>query len=202
MNLPRLYALLALWTVLLLTPAILMLAGLFGPIQSKIPITSTIILLWIGCYLAQFFLFLWIMANVGEQNILWKMATSLIPWAIDWTLPLSWNYALLWGPLLALIIAWVVAVAHRKESLLKHGIRAVGTVIEVMKPWTNVIINKVYIRRNLRLCIEREDGELPYEGVFKGLFLLGEIPSPGDKIRLLVDFKNPLRFVEERKTQL
>ena len=201
MNLPRIYALLALWTVLLLTPALLMLAGLFGPIQSEIPISSTIILLWVGCYLAQFFLFLGIMAKVGEQRLLWKMAASLLPWAIDWTLPLSWKYALLWVPLLALINAWVVAVTQRKESLFKNGIRAVGTVLEVMKPWMNVIVNKVYIRRNLRLRIERENGGLPYEGIFKGLFMLGEIPSPGDKIRLRVDPNNPLRFEEERKSR-
>jgi putative oligomerization/nucleic acid binding protein len=58
----------------------------------------------------------------------------------------------------------------------------------------NVVINNVYIRRRLRLRIQRQDGSPAYEGIFKGLFMLGEIPSVGDRLSLRVDPANPQHF--------
>jgi hypothetical protein len=69
-----------------------------------------------------------------------------------------------------------------------------GVVLEVFKPWMNVVINNVYIRRRLRLRIQREDGSPAYEGILKGLFMLGEIPSVGDRLALRVDPVNPQHF--------
>jgi Short C-terminal domain len=82
----------------------------------------------------------------------------------------------------------------RAQSLQERGIRATGTVLEVLKPWMNVVINNVYIRRRLRLRIQRQDGSPAYEGIFKGLFMLGEIPSVGDRLALRVDPANPQHF--------
>jgi hypothetical protein len=67
-------------------------------------------------------------------------------------------------------------------------------VLEVLKPWMNVVINNVYIRRRLRLRIQRQDGSPAYEGILKGLFMLGEIPSVGDRLTLRVDPANPQHF--------
>ena len=67
-------------------------------------------------------------------------------------------------------------------------------MLEVLKPWMNVVINNVYIRRRLRLRIQRQDGSPAYEGILKGLFMLGEIPSVGDRLALRVDPANPQHF--------
>jgi hypothetical protein len=69
-----------------------------------------------------------------------------------------------------------------------------GTVLEVLKPWMNVVVNNVYIQRRLRLRIQRQDGVPAYEGILKGLFMLGEIPSVGDRLALRVDPANPQHF--------
>ncbi|MBZ5491213.1 MAG: SHOCT domain-containing protein [Acidobacteriia bacterium] len=58
----------------------------------------------------------------------------------------------------------------------------------------NVVVNNVYIRRRLRLRIQPEDGTAAYEAIFKGLFMLGEIPSVGDRLTLRVDPANPQHF--------
>jgi hypothetical protein len=58
----------------------------------------------------------------------------------------------------------------------------------------NVVINNVYIRRRLRLRIQRQDGSPAYEGILKGLFMLGEIPSVGDRLALRIDPANPQHF--------
>jgi len=67
-------------------------------------------------------------------------------------------------------------------------------VLEVEKPLMNVVINNVYIRRTLRLRIERADGVAPYEAKFKGTFMLGEIPGVGSAVPLRVDPNNPRHF--------
>src|SRR5579864_5269957 len=91
--------------------------------------------------------------------------------------------------------------ARQDESLLQQGIRATGVVLAVLQPRMNVVINNVYIRRQVRLRIEREDGAPAYEGMLKGLFMLGEIPSVGDKIPLLVDRTKPQRFEYAKKEE-
>jgi hypothetical protein len=58
----------------------------------------------------------------------------------------------------------------------------------------NVVMNNVYIRRRLRLRIQRQDGTPAYEGILKGFFMLGEIPSVGDRLALRVDPANPQHF--------
>jgi hypothetical protein len=194
MNLRRLYILLAVWCVLVIAPGALMEAGVFGRIDMNSDIPGMMIVPWLVGYLAQFAIFMWMMNMVGEQKILWWFAASLLPWAADWTIPVSPFYILLWVPTLIAIAYWIGAAAQRAESLQRQGIRATGVVLEVLKPWMNVVINNVYIRRKVRLRIEREDGVPAYEGMLKGLFMLGEIPSPGDRLALLVDPAKPQRF--------
>ncbi len=171
-----------------------MAMGGFGRIDTSSTVSGSVIFLWIGGYLAQFAVFLWTMNIAGEQRVLWWFVASLVPWAVDWTLPVSPLFFLLWFPVLFAVAGWIAIVARRAESLRKRGIRATGVVLEVLKPWMNVVINKVYIKRTLRLRIEREDGVPAYEGMLKGLFMLGEIPSAGDRIPLRVDPEMPQRF--------
>jgi hypothetical protein len=92
------------------------------------------------------------------------------------------------------VAVWIGRFSSRARALQQRGIRATGVVLEVFKPWMNVVINNVYIRRRLRLRIQRQDGTPAYEGILKGLFMLGEIPSVGDRLSLRVDPANPQHF--------
>ncbi|HEY6251879.1 MAG TPA: SHOCT domain-containing protein [Candidatus Angelobacter sp.] len=183
-----------------MAPGLLVELGAFGRIDMNSAIPGTLALLWVVGYLLQFAVFMWIMNIVAEQKVLWWFVASLLPWAVDWTLPVSPLFFLLWFPITLAVAGWIVLVARRAESFQEHGIRATGVVLEVLKPWMNVVINNVYIKRKVRLRIEREDRTPAYEGVLNGLFMLGEIPSAGDRLPLLVDPTNPQRFEYDKGT--
>ena len=194
MNMRRLYVLLVLWFCFLIAPAALMELGLFGRVDMNTNLPGMLALSWVLGYLAQFGIFLWIMNIVSKQRMLWWFIASLLPFAIDWASPVS-PLLFVAGLFLGVGTAWWIVWAQRREnSLQEHGIRATGTVLEVLKPRMNVVVNNVYIKRKVRLRIERQDGAPAYEGVLNGLFMLGEIPSPGARIPLLVDPANPQRF--------
>jgi len=197
MKLGRLYTLLIFWCLFLIAPGTLIRLGLFGTVGMNTQIPGGVALLWVLGYLVQFAIFLWIMNLVGGQRVLWWFVASLLPWIADWTMPLSWWYGLLCLSVAIGVSAWIAGSVQRRESLRQHGVRAVGVVLEVLKPWMNVVINNVYIKRKLRIRIEREDGVPPYEGILKGLFMIGNIPSPGDKFNLRVDPAKPQRFENE-----
>lgn len=199
MKLGALYNLLVAWCLLVLAPGLVAL-GLPATITRNSSVPGSLIILWLVGYLGQFGIFMWIMNIVGKQKIVWWFVASLLPWIVDWTTPVSPWFALLWLPVTIATAIWIAAVARRAESLQQHGIRATGVVLEVFKPWMNVVVNNIYIRRRVRLRIEREDGMPAYEAILKGLFMLGEVPSPGDRIRLLVDPANPQRFEYENET--
>ena len=194
MKLRRLYTLLIVWGIFLMLPGVLMELGVFGRIDMNTSIPGGLILLWVVGYLAQFAVFMWAMNIVGEQKVLWWFVSSLLPWAIDWTLPVSPWFIVLWLPVTIGTASWIALVARRAESLQQNGIHATGVVLEIFKPRMNVVINNVYIKRKVRLRVERKDGTPAYEGILKGLFMLGEIPSPGDRIPLIIDPANPQRF--------
>ena len=200
MKMRHLYTLLVVWCALLIAPAMLVELAVFGRIDMNSSIPGIVVLPWIVGYLAQLAVFIWIMNIVGKQKVLWWLLASLLPWAIDWTLPVSPLFALLWVPITIALAAWIALVAQRDESLQEQGIRATGVVLEVLKPLMNVVINNVYIKRKVRLRIEREDGVPAYEGILNGLFMLGEIPSVGDRIPLVVDPARPQRFEYDKET--
>jgi hypothetical protein len=183
----KLYTLLAVWCVLLLAPGVYEAFG-------NVTLNGTLASVWIVGYLAQFGFFLWIMNLVGEQKVLWWFIASLVPWGVDWTVPSSTWFLLLWAAVAIAVAVWIGRVSSRARALQQRGIRATGFVLEVFKPWMNVVINNVYIRRRLRLRIQRQDGSPAYEGILKGLFMLGEIPSVGDRLALRVDPANPQHF--------
>lgn len=199
MKMRKIYILVILWWVLLIAPALLLEAGLFGAFDMNKNISGTVALLWIVGYLVQFGMFMWLMSVAGEQRVLWWFGASLLPWAIDWTVPVSPLYFLAWIPVTIGQAYWIVRVAQQAESFLERGIRATGVVLEVLRPLMNVVINNVYIKRKVRLRIEREDGVPAYEGILNGTFMLGEIPSVGDRIPLLVDPAKPQRFEADER---
>jgi hypothetical protein len=183
----KIYSLLTVWCVLLLAPGVYEAFG-------NVTLNGTLAAVWIVGYLVQFGVFLWIMNLVGDQKVLWWFAASLLPWAVDWTVPTSTWFLLPCAAVAIAVAVWVGQSTSRARSLQQQGIRATGVVLEVFKPWMNVVINNVYIRRRLRLRIQRHDGSPAYEGIMKGLFMLGEIPSVGDRLSLRVDPANPQHF--------
>jgi hypothetical protein len=183
----RLYSLLIGWCVLVLAPGAFELSG-------NVTLNGSLALVWIIGYLAQFGIFLWIMNLVPEQKILWWFIASLLPWAVDWSVPSSPWFLLLGAVVAGTVAVWIGRFTRQVKSLQEQGIRATGVVLEVFKPWINVVINNVYIQRHLRLRVQREDGMPAYEGILKGLFMLGEIPSVGEHIALRVDPANPQHF--------
>ena len=171
----RLSLLLFLWCLLVVAPGVLTLVGVFGPFETPRQSSQALAALWVGGYLSQFAVFLWISKVTKNQNFFTWFAASLLPWGFDWILPVHPLYGI---PLFAILIGtayWIAAKAARKAALVENGVRATGVVLEVFKPWMNVIVNKVYIRRKMRLRIERRDGATPYEALFRGLFMLGWI---------------------------
>jgi hypothetical protein len=192
-NLRTVAGLLAAWCVLVVGPAFLVLA-LFTNADPDEPITGWILLIWIVGYLAQLGVFMAVSRKSTGNAVLGWLIASLGPWAADWSAPVAW-----WGPVIVLVIAvaysaWFYSTLARSADLQMHGIPATGTVLEVKKPIMNMIINSVYIRRAMRLRIERSDGAPPYEAKYSGTFMLGEIPSQGDVFNLRVDPKNPNHF--------
>jgi len=183
----RLHLVLIAWCVLVLAPGIYEAFG-------NATLNGTLATVWVVGYLVQFGVFMWIMNLVPEQKVLWWFITSMLPWIVDWTVPSSTWFLLLWAAVAVASAVWIGRFAQSTKSLQEQGIRATGVVLEVLKPWMNVVINNVYIRRRLRLRIQRQDGSPAYEGILKGLFMLGEIPSVGDRLTLLVDPANPQHF--------
>lgn len=183
----KLYSVLTLWCALLLAPGVYEAFG-------NVTLNGTLAAVWIVGYLVQFGVFMWIMNLVGDQKILWWFVASMLPWAVDWSVPTSPWFLLLCAAVAIATAFWMGQSTARAQSLQQRGIHATGTVLELFKPWMNVVINNVYIRRRLRLRIQRQDGSPPYEGILKGLFMLGEIPSVGDSLSLRVDPTNPQHF--------
>lgn len=137
--------------------------------------------------------FLWISRIVDPGFLAW-FAASLLPWAIDWTTPVSPLLATAWVAIAIAIALWIAAHARRDESLREHGIRATGIVLQVYQPFMNVIVNGAYIKRKARLRVEGVTNVPAYEATLNGLFMFGDVPSVGDRMPLLVDPQNPRRF--------
>ena len=194
----RLQLLLVAWCVVTVLPGVLLAVGVFGDVHDHTP--GGMIPTWFGAYLVQLGIFI-VISKMTESTTRasWWLIVSLLPWVIDWV-PVGSPWLALTGVAAAVGFAyWVWADATRADDLQRLGVRATGTVLEVIKPkFFNVIVNSAYIRRTLRLRIAREDGVAPYEATFKSLFMFGEIPDPGDHLRLRVDPKRPKHFAPDK----
>jgi len=192
-DLARLYALLVVWLALLIAPCALELLGTFGHFDMNSAMVGPIIGVWVVGYLAQFGVFLWISRIVDVGLLAW-FAASLLPWAFDWTTPVSPLFAILWGAVAISLALWIAAHARRDESLREHGVHATGIVLQVYQPFMNVIVNGAYIKRKVRMRVEGVTNVPAYEATLDGLFMFGDVPSVGDRMPLLVDPQDPQRF--------
>ena len=74
------------------------------------------------------------------------------------------------------------------DRLLHEGLEGTGTVIEVVEPKAiNAVVNNGYVRRSVRLTVERPDKTKTYEAVLRDLFKVGDLPLPGHRIPLRID---------------
>src|SRR6478672_13863650 len=115
----KIYSLLIAWCVLLLAPGVYEAFG-------NVTLNGTLASVWIVGYLAQFGVFLWIMNLVGEQKVIWWFIASLLPWAVDWTVPSSTWLLLLWAAVAIAAAMWIGRFVHSAKSLQEKGIRASG----------------------------------------------------------------------------
>ena len=59
----------------------------------------------------------------------------------------------------------------------------------------NTVVNNGYLRRSVRVTVERADKKKTYEAVVRDLFKVDELPSPGDRIPLRIDPEDAKRVV-------
>lgn len=192
MNLTRIRLLLVGWWCATVLPG-LAVAAFFWDEAADGAGATVAVLIWIAGYVAQLFLFMAVgrhVRGVESSALLW-FPVSLLPWAIDWGPGLGWAAETAFV-LLALVIAlYVLYLASGSSVLQASGARATAVVLEVKKPLMNVVVNNIYIRRKLRVRVERDDGVAPYETTYSDLWEIGDVPDPGDTFRVVLDPKRP-----------
>jgi hypothetical protein len=190
-------ALSALWCVLVIAPAAIA-TSLFS-ISTDTSIGGAVVGVWIVGFLLQFAVFMVIDRKSPRDTTRGWFLAGIMPFAADWSAPASWWALVVCAAIVigyAVLLSWQV---YRLDWLRSNGVHARGVVVDVNRPWFNSVINNVYIRRTLRLRIERPDGVRPYEVRFRGTFMIGDIPSPGATLRVLIDPAHPKHVVVDSK---
>lgn len=157
-------------------------------------------LVWVGGYLVAFAIYMvWARKTGNTGKFIWGVLASLLPWAVAFTFALSPIAAAVDVVVVVAVGFWMWDSVQRATRLAEEGIRAVGTVLEVVRPrMFNVVVNNVYLKRTLRLEIRREDNVAPYEARFKGLYMVGNVPRVGERLTLRVDHDDPRRIALDR----
>jgi len=186
-------ALAALWLMLIIVPALV--AARLLPVAGDTAHKGWAVGIWLAGYVAQFLVFRAISRRSPRPVGLGWLVASTVPWAADWTAPLSW-----WGVAVcaAIVIGyavWLVVAVYRVDRLRGAGLRGSAVVLEVIRPTLNGVVTKDSARRALRVSIERDDSTTPYETRLTATFVFGEIPETGDRLAVLIDPADP-RHVE------
>ena len=186
-------ALAALWLALIIVPALV--AAQLLPVAGDTAHKGWAVGIWVAGYVAQFLVFR-AMSRRSPRPVGWGwLVASTVPWAADWTAPLSW-----WGVAVcaAIVIgyaAWLVVAVYRVDRLRGGGLRGSAVVLEVIRPTFNVVVNKDSARRALRVSVESGYSTTPYETRLTATFTFGDIPEAGDRLAVLIDPADP-RHVE------
>lgn len=183
---------LALWWALVVLPGVLVVMN--GGLSLYGNVTAGVVLVWVVGYVGQLVVFMWASRLTGRNNVIGWLLSALAPWAVDWSAPASLRYPIPIAVLVAGYAWWMYRSSAAQKDLAEHGVPAIGTVLSVDQPMMNMIINDAYIRRTMRLRVERSDGVAPYEVKHAGTFMFGNIPDPGDRFNLRVDPNNPNRI--------
>jgi hypothetical protein len=188
----------ALWCVLVIAPAAIA-TSLFN-ISIDTSIGGPVIGVWAVGYLAALAVFFVIGRMLPHYPMLGWFLASIMPFAADWTAPASWWALVICAAIVVAYATWLTRSVYEFDRLGRDGVRAKGVVIEVKRPLFNTVINNAYIRRTLRLRIERPDGAAPYEAIIKGTFMFGDIPQPGARLPVMVDPLRPQHIEFASKT--
>ena len=134
-------------------------------------------------------------ARITDTTDLWPwLVASILPWAVNVTvpdLPISIPVFVLAAGLFA---GWIFRQASASDRLQHAGVPGTGTVIELIEPkFTGAAVNNGYVRRSVRLTVERPDKTKTYQAVLRDLFKVEELPAPGDKIALRIDPQDATR---------
>jgi hypothetical protein len=179
----------ALWCVLVIAPAAV--ATSLFKISIDTAISGEVIGVWAVGYLLALAVFFVIGRKLPHYPMLGWFLASIMPFATDWSAPASWWALVICAAIVVGYATWLTWSVYEFDRLIRDGVRAKGVVIEIKRPLFNTVINNAYIRRTLRLRIERPDGAAPYEAIIKGTFMFGEIPQPGAKLPVMVDPVRP-----------
>jgi hypothetical protein len=136
-------------------------------------------------------------ARMTETTDLWPwLVASVLPWVINVAVPANPMYIPVFVVAVGGFAAWIFLRASATDRLQHEGVEGTGIVTEVIEPkMTSAVVNNGYVRRSVRLRVERPDKVKTYEAVLRDLFKVEELPSPGDKIALRIDAEDAKRVV-------
>lgn len=191
----RLLTLLGAWAIAVLLPGIFAIpwAGR-GVEEFQIPAY----ILWGLGFFVQFGLFNTVAKMTGATDLAPWLVASIAPWLVNLTVPDNPIYI----PVLVLGVgffaAWIYLRSAAADQLLHEGVVGTGTVIEVVEPRAFLkAVNNGYVRRSIRLTVERPDKHKTYEAEFRDLYKVDELPKRGDKIALRVDPEDAKRVMAD-----
>jgi Short C-terminal domain len=189
----RIAVLAALWLVLIIVPALV--AARLLPLAGDTAHKGWVVGIWVAGYVAQLLVFRAMSRRSPRPVGLGWVIASTVPWAADWTAPLSpWAVAVCAAIVIA-YAAWLVNAVHRVDRLRGEGLRGSAVVLEVIRPTVNAVVNKDSVRRALRVSVEGAHGAPAYEARLSAPFTFGDIPEAGDRLAVLIDPADP-RHVE------
>jgi hypothetical protein len=136
-------------------------------------------------------------AQMTRTTELWPwLVASILPWVINLSVAEHPIYIPVFVVAVGLLAAWIYLRSSATDQLLHEGVEGTGTVIEVIEPKAiTAVVNNGYLRRSIRLTVERPDKTKTYEAVLRDLFKADELPSPGDKIQLRIDPEDATRVM-------
>lgn len=180
----------ALWLALIVVPAVVtaqLLADGGGTSR-----TAWVVGGWVGGYVAQMLVFRSISRTVPWPLGLGWLLASTVPWAADWTAPLSrWGVAV-WAAVIIAYSAWLVTAVRRVDRLRGGNKYGSAVVIEVIRPTFTAVVTKDSTRRTLRIRVEPADGTTSYETQVAAAFTLGDVPEVGDRLAVRIDPADPM----------
>ena len=181
----RLLKLLSGWSAAVLLP---------GIITINQPVVLAYVIWGIG-FFAALALFV-VIAKMTLTTDMWPwLFASVMPWVINLSVPDNPIYIPVFIVAVGVFAARIFLRSSATDRLLHEGLDGTGTVIEVVEPKAiNAVVNNGYVRRSVRLTVERPDKTKTYEAVLRDLFKVEELPSPGDKIPLRIDPEDAKRL--------
>jgi hypothetical protein len=182
------------WWVLVVLPAVLTLAGVFGDVDAGTEVGGAIVAVWVVCYCAQLGMLYVVGHAVGHTRMWWFFVGSLLPWAVSWSAPVGWGWALLWIGIAGLFAVAMILLSLRSLDLDERGLVVTATVKKVLRNYFNIVINNVYVYRHLLLEIPGANGGPSQERKHWVLCEIGTSPAVGDRLKLRVDPENPKHF--------